>query len=174
MCSSDLSRRFPVWLNNTGGMVGDYNLTVEVEVLGTYKDENHSNDAVNGSIHFSLREYDLAVELGYLANTLPVNRTIEITVHAFNHGQANLESDAMGAEVAVYINGVELDLMPTGRLGMVTGEQLLVFYWTPLQVGSDVRTAGVHNSGRLFAVPRRAIVIAAERRQLDAHRLGLA
>ena len=132
------SRRFPVWLNNTGGMLGDYNLTVEVEVLGTYKDENHSNDAVNGSIHFSLREYDLAVELGYLANTLPVNRTIEITVHAFNHGQTNLESDAMGAEVAVYINGVELDLMPTGRLGMVTGEQLLVFYWTPLQVGSYV------------------------------------
>ncbi len=137
------SRRFPVWLNNTGGMVGDYNLTVEVEVLGNYKDENHSNDAVTGSVHFRLREYDLAVELGYLANTLPVNRTVEITVYAFNHGQVSLESDAMGAEIAVYINGVELDLVPTGRLGMVTGEQRLVFYWTPPQVGSYVIEAVV-------------------------------
>ncbi|MCH2448247.1 MAG: hypothetical protein MK219_04285, partial [Candidatus Poseidoniia archaeon] len=67
----------------------------------------------------------------------------EITVYAFNHGQVSLESDAMGAEIAGYINGVELDLVPTGRLGMVTGEQQLVFYWTPPAVGSYVIEAVV-------------------------------
>ena len=72
-------------------------------MLGNYKDENHSNDVVTGSVHFRLREYDLAVELGYLANTLPVNRTVEITVYAFNHGQVSLESDARSSNSSVTV-----------------------------------------------------------------------
>ena len=148
--------RFVTLFWKTASKPGFFNISIKAEIENSdFEDLNLSDNVINTSVEIKPKSYQLSVEMVNLPENMYFNETLQIKVSAFNFGPEiccvcpeNLDNMTNatelctgGAEIALYVDGVLLEDYPdhiylTKPLARATGEEIHIFYWTPLKLGT--------------------------------------